>query len=297
MAFQEVADGLDYRLCRYGSSRHMFRGPAKQIDDIVVAILGGSATFGRFVERPYPMLLEQELKQPVANLGCMHAGPEAFFRDPVVDEVCNRAQVVVVQIMGAQNTSNAFYEVHPRRNDRFLSATDRLCGLFPGIDLADVHFTGHLLRQLRRANPASFEDMIGAVRQAWVARMKTLIDRIDVPVVLLWLADKAPVATGAEATDVPAAAAGSPGLVNRQMIEQIRPLAVQVIECVCPVTADSTVAGRPLAAPGGRLFGPGLLGVDAHAQAAVSLSAALRPVLQARSGKRSAQSRTTPRSR
>ncbi|MEM6638222.1 MAG: DUF6473 family protein [Pseudomonadota bacterium] len=293
MAFQEVVDGLDYRLCRYGSSRHTFRGPAQQIDDIAIAVLGGSETFGRFIDRPYPMLLEQELERPVVNLGCMHAGPEAFFRDPVVDEVCNRAQVVVIQIMGAQNTSNAFYDVHPRRNDRFLSASDRLRCLFAGVDLADVHFTGHLLRQLRRANTAAFEDMIGAVRQAWVTRMKSLIGRIDLPVVLFWLADKAPAAPGAGPTDLPAAATAAPGLINRPMIEQIRPLAVQVIECVCPAADDSTFVGNPFTAPGGRLFGPGLFGEHTHAQAANALAAALRPVLQARSGKGPAQPRAT----
>ena len=50
-----------------------------------------------------------------------HRRYSVFVNEPTVIDICSKALVTVVQLMGAQNTSNRFYAVHPRRNDRFLA--------------------------------------------------------------------------------------------------------------------------------------------------------------------------------
>ena len=69
---------LDYRPCRYGSSRLLFRGPKKTPKDPYVAFLGGSETYGKFVTSPFPDLTGPDLGVSHINLGCHNAGLDAF---------------------------------------------------------------------------------------------------------------------------------------------------------------------------------------------------------------------------
>ncbi len=141
--------GLDYQPCRYGASRTLFRGPAKSLDGRYVAVLGGTEVYGRFVEQPFPDLLERRLNRTTVNFGCMNAGLDVFINDPVIMRACTQAALTVVQIVGAQNMSNRFYTVHPRRNDRFLRPARRMTEIWPDVDFSEIHFTRHLLKTLR----------------------------------------------------------------------------------------------------------------------------------------------------
>ncbi len=113
---------LDYYPCRYGASKLMFRGPRRKADGTHVAVLGGCETYGKFIAHPYPDLLEKAVGRPVLNLGLQNAGVDVFLQDKTVGELCQSAAVTVIELTGAHNTSNRFYGVHPRRNDRFLRA-------------------------------------------------------------------------------------------------------------------------------------------------------------------------------
>lgn len=183
---------LDYRLCEYDGSRLTFRGPKRQISEPFVAVLGGTETFGKFVPRPFSDRLEDLIGVPCVNLGVQGAGLDAFAHDLGVLSLAGRAQAVVVQALSAHTMSNRFYTVHPRRNDRFLRASNRMKSLFRGVDFTEFHFTNHMLRALAERQPDSFMLLAQELQQAWVARMRLLIDRIGRPVVLLWMADHAP---------------------------------------------------------------------------------------------------------
>lgn len=65
------------------------------------------------------------------------------------------------------------------------------------------------------------------LKDAWVARMRTMVQRIEGDVVLFWLADHSP-------DDVVAcnAIGGDPLFVDREMLEEIRPLVSDVVEIV-----------------------------------------------------------------
>ncbi len=209
-------EALDYNPCRYGTSRLLFRGPQRDLHGGYVACLGGSETFGQFIPHPYPSLLEEALDLPCANLGCRDAGVDTFMTCPGLIEIAGKAQVTVIQVLGAANMSNRLYNVDPRRNHRFIRATKRLKELYPEVDFREFELTGHMLTALARVCQTRLQSVRREVQTAWVSRMKTLIERINGPVVLLWLSDHRPYSkeTGGTITQ-------DPLFVDRAMLNEI----------------------------------------------------------------------------
>jgi hypothetical protein len=186
------AGALDYSPCQYGGSKLQFRGPHRELQQPYCAVIGGTETYGKFVADPYPALLEAETGLHTVNLGCFNAGPDVFLHEPEVFEIAAAAAVTVVQVMGAQNLTNRFYTVHPRRNDRFLRASADLLAMYPEVDFTEFHFTRHLLRTLRSVSANRFEVVAEELRAGWVRRMRELLSRIGGKVILLWQADRPP---------------------------------------------------------------------------------------------------------
>ncbi|MFN7223388.1 MAG: DUF6473 family protein [Paracoccaceae bacterium] len=228
MAFEYPGDGsLDYYPCRYGNSRIMFRGPRRDLERPYVVTLGGTETYGKFVPDPYPALVESGTGCRVVNLGVVNAGLDLYLKDPDVLEVAARAKVAVVQIMGAQNLTNRFYAVHPRRNDRYLHASPLLRTIFREVDFTEFNFTRHMLQTLQSVSVDKFEVLAEELRAAWVARMKALIKSLPCKTVLLWLGDGAPPLPGRR-SDL----THDPLLVDAEMISAVRPLVTQYLEII-----------------------------------------------------------------
>ena len=275
MAYIFPGEGsLDYYPCRYGSSRLLFRGPRRDIDRAYVAVLGGTETYGKFVPLPFPDLIEQELGLPVANLGCMNAGPDVFLNEAAVMQIAAQASVTVVQILGAQNLSNRYYAVHPRRNDRFLGATPLLRTIFPRVDFTEFNFTRHMLMSLQSASADKFEVVAEELRAAWVTRMKLLLSRLGRRVILLWVSDQAP-PSPARRVDL----ARNPLLIDSEMINAIRAPVAGYVEAVFSAAALSQgvegMAFAPMEAPAAA----GLPGPAAHREVADLLMPAIHRLI------------------
>ncbi|WP_300515965.1 DUF6473 family protein [Aliiroseovarius sp.] len=275
MVYQNLGRGaLDYYPCRYGKSKLLLRGPKRKLDGPYVAVLGGTETYGKFVTRPFPQQIEEMLDHRVVNFGCVNAGIDVYVNDRTILEAASKAAVTVVQLTGAQNLSNRFYAVHPRRNDRFLRASNLLKTIYRDVDFTEFSFTRHLLTSLHRVSPDRFAMVEQELKEAWVARMKTLISKIDGKIVLLWMADHAP--AGSESSSIQGS---DPLFVGGEMINELRPFVTDVVEV--RVTQAEIEAGHEgmvyseLEEPAARA----MLGTVAHARAADSLEAALRPHL------------------
>ena len=272
-------DSLDHMPCRYGRSRLLFRGPRRDVSGRYAVVLGGIEAYGRYVPRPYPVLVEAALGLPVVNLGCPNAGPDAWLGDPAVMEIVGRAVVVVVQVPGAADLTNRLYAVHPRRNDRFLRASPLLQTIYRGVDFTDFSFTRHLLQSLHAAGEARFALVAEELRTAWMARMGALLARVPGRKVLLWMADHAP----GPRRDVPL---GEPVLVDAAMMETVGEQADAVVCAVVSARARAQgVAGMvfpAMAEPAAR----GLPGVAAHEEVTAALLPVLRDML--RDGKKGA---------
>lgn len=214
--------------CTYGLSRVPFRGPRKPLEGRYVACLGGSETFGKYLERPWPELLETRLGDTCLNLGCLNAGVDVFLRDAAVKALAHDASATVIQVMGAANMSNRFYRVHPRRNDRFLGPTDALRSLYPEVDFAEIAFTRHLLQVLLRVSEERFDELRVELQRVWLRRMTQLVAEIGGPVLLLWLAEHAPASSGPveDAEEL----RRDPVLVTADMLQALRPQVSAIVE-------------------------------------------------------------------
>lgn len=275
MAFEYPGNGaLDYFPCRYGKSKLMFRGPRRELDGAFCAVLGGTETYGKFIPKPYPALVEQVLGLRMVNFGCINAGVDAYVNDAALIEMASRARVTVVQIVGAANLSNRFYAVHPRRNDRFLRASSLLCTLFREVDFADFHFTRHMLQTLQSVSPEKFEMLADELRVAWVARTRLLLERIGSPTVLLWMADHPP-----GPPQGPAVLTRSPVLVDAQMVAAVKPHATSYVEYVSSPAARALGSAGMAFSPLDELAAAAVPGPAVHAELAQQLAPVLKSLL------------------
>ncbi|MCV3271589.1 DUF6473 family protein [Roseobacter sinensis] len=268
------AGALDYMPCRYGTSKLLFRGPERRLDAPYVAFLGGTATYGKFIKTPYPALVESGLGVNCVNFGIANAGIDVLLNDAVLKDACCRAEVTVVQIFGAQNLSNRFYTVHPRRNDRFVKASSLLHSIYPEVDFAEFHFNKHMLSRLYNVSAERFAAVRNEVQTAWLARMKLLLRKINGKAVLVWFADHAPLPEVDDTIDP--ATGKSPLFVTREMLNDLMPEVAAYAEVV--VTPEAMAAGTE-----GMVFSQleamaaaEMLGPKAHGE----LAQALGPVLQ-----------------
>ncbi|MBF9030836.1 hypothetical protein HKCCE3408_10570 [Rhodobacterales bacterium HKCCE3408] len=247
MSLEQPGHGpLDYVAVTYPGSMAEFRGPPVDFETLDIVCIGGSETFGRFVPHPFPQLLGVALGRKVANFGVMNAGLDLFLHDAAIGTAMNAARAVVLQISGAHMMTNRFYRVHPRRNDRFLRASPALATVYRDTDFTEFHFVRHMLAVLADTSPDRFRLVVQEVQAAWLARMKMLIARLDVPVHLLWIGAHAP---GNAAVAAHLDTGTDPLFVTAPMIEELRPDVASV--CLCP--ADAIELEHPTA---GMFFGP-----------------------------------------
>ena len=221
---------IDYKNYRFGRSRQRFRGPKPNLDTPYIAFIGGSETYGKFVEAPFPQLVEQKVGVTCANWGSAEAGPGFFIKDPVILEATSCAEIAVIAVMGAVNNSNRLYSVFKRRNARLRSTNQMLDILFPELDLGQFRFAHNMLYKLYKANPSNFKAVQLELREAWKARMRELLDDIETVRVLLWISTRTP--DEEFSVDEKSAYVTPPAFVDREMLEAVAPMADLVIEYV-----------------------------------------------------------------
>jgi hypothetical protein len=225
MTYDVLGPGaLDYLPCQYGTSKLTFRGPQRELKDPYVAFLGGTQTFGKFIERPYPLRVEHLTGVTSVNFGQMNAGLDVFASDPVVLGAARGARITVLEVLGAGNLSNRLYSVHPRRNDRFLRTTPDLEKLYPEVDFSQFNFTQHVLSDLHQRDSHRFATVRRSLQRSWLRRMRQLIATLGGQVVLLRIGDDLRDQTW------PTGRGFGPVLVSDAMIEGVRGAVSAVVD-------------------------------------------------------------------
>lgn len=215
---------LDYLPCRYGTSKLTFRGPRRALEAPYVAFLGGTATFGKFIEQPFPLLVEHLTGVTSVNFGQVNAGLDVFSKDSTVLEAARGAQVTVIEAMGPVNMNNRFYSVHPRRNDRFLHASPDLKQLYYDVDFTQFSFTQHMLRHLYLCDAGRFAQIRHMLEKTWVRRMRRLLTQLSQEVVLVRID-----ASGAE-VGWSMEAGPAPSLITDDMVDRLGPLLSAIVD-------------------------------------------------------------------
>jgi hypothetical protein len=243
LAGADDADRLDFH-GSYPGSGLRFRGPATDVAAPHILCLGGTETFGRFIAEPYPALLAAKLDRPVTNMAVAGAGLDVSTGDGAIQAAIKTATAIVLQVTGAQGLGNRLYTVHPRRNDRFVKASDTLRTIYRDVDFTEFHFTRHMLDHLKALSPERFEILRDELQSAWQKRMLRFLENAPAPVHLLWLAQRDP--------DMPEPEHGlgeEPLFVTRAMLEQVAGKAAS-LSIVTPETdaADLATCGMFFAA-------------------------------------------------
>ncbi|MEO9650512.1 MAG: DUF6473 family protein [Roseobacter sp.] len=271
------AGALNYAPCRYGNSRVLYRGPERRLDVPYVAFIGGTDTYGKFINAPFPALVESDIGLNCVNFGIANAGLDVFLNDGFVMDAVNGSEKTVLQVLGAQNMSNRFYSVHPRRNDRFVKASPILSSIFPEVDFSEFHFTRHMLNALYQVSDERFSLVQNELQTAWSARMKLLLQRMDEGVVLLWFADHSPTEDNSQVVNP--ADCSDPMFVTRGMLDNLRAHVVDFVEVRASQDAlnagtEGMVFGEMETIAAGKIMGP-----RAHGEVALHLGRALHAIL------------------
>lgn len=220
---------INYHVYKWGRLNQIYRGPEPDLTKPYIACLGAAQTFGRYVRRPFPTLLSDELGAQVVNFGTGGAGPGFFMRDSKVMEAANEAKLCVVQVMSARSLSNRLFKVKVRRNAQIKAVSNALEDLFPTVNFSNFTYAHNMLNEMAAKDPNRFEDVERELKSAWVARTRTLLESIEVPTVLLWFSERAP-------EDETKHRGGRamlkyPHFVDREMIDQVSHFADGYVEC------------------------------------------------------------------
>jgi hypothetical protein len=240
---QRDFDVIDYQLfalpsCQ-GKRVFQIRGPEPEslVTDRYFACLGAAFTFGCFSERPYGTLLQEALGIPTLNLGFAGAGPYYFLRfwNDLADYIKN-ARFVTILIMSGRSESNSFFdsggtEVYRLRSDkRTLGAENAWREL------------------LQREDSGVVREAVRETRETWIRNYQDLMVRIDKPKILLWLSERAP-EYSENYENVHSLFGKFPQLVNREMIDRIKPNSDYYVECITkrgmPQPLVSRFTGEP----------------------------------------------------
>ena len=252
---------VDYRMYSLAPTGLWFRGP--ELPELprggYIVCLGAAQTFGCFCEKPFPQLLQEQTGLPVLNLGYGGAGPSFFTKHDSLQPFIQNARLAIVQVMSGRSVSNSLFdsgglEFLQRRSDGVrLSAEAAYARVLSdargAINTAASSPLRRIWRRLIRAYRVKFvQRLVRETRQQWIDDNRSLMNWIGVPTVLLWFSRRAP-DYAIDYSSVAGLFGEFPQLVNRPMVEAVKPRATRYVECVTsrgsPQLLRSRFTGRP----------------------------------------------------
>lgn len=213
---------IDYQLYNINTEIKMpLRGPAP--DELrkgeYIVCVGAAQTFGCYVEEPYPYLLQKELNIPVLNLGVSGAGP-SFFKDREAWlKLMNNAKFAIVQVMSGRSASNSMFKSQGRAMLTRVSDQREIASGFAWEEI------------IKNSSSEQIDFLVQETRKNWEHDMNTLLNKIEVPKILLWFSKRKPNYLE-EHNDVYKLLGEFPQLVNDAMLESVKPSADYYVEAI-----------------------------------------------------------------
>lgn len=242
---------VDYQLWQAWPNGDWLRGPAPAslAPGSYFAAVGAAQTFGCFVGNPWPDLLSQQLGLPALNLGIAGAGPAWFRREPVRALLAN-ARFVVFQVLSGRSADNSRFagggRERVRRTDGRELGADAAWREELQRDLVGV--TNPVWRGLKNRGAAWFgrrevRQLVDETRADWQRQFAALLRETAAPKLLLWWSRRRP-DHRARYHSLASLFGEFPQLVDRSMVEQLRPLANDYVECVTSRGSPQTLLDR-----------------------------------------------------
>lgn len=234
---------VDYQMYRLKGTQERFRGPKPQTLEKgrYFVCLGAAQTLGRFCEKPYPILLQEQFNIPVLNLSEGGAIPDWFLQRRELIDYINNAKFAIIQVMSARTVSNSLFE-------------SRLTGLKvikrdSGVSVsADAAYT----ELIQMKDWDKLRKIVAETRQNWVDSYKHLLEEIKIPKTLLWFSTRKPQCQEnyEELEHEWQLFKAFPQLVNLDMINQIKSHCEEYVECISsrglPQLLVSRFTGKPV---------------------------------------------------
>jgi hypothetical protein len=250
LAYQERDHEIvDYRMFHDPTTGLWLRGPEplRLEDGRYIACVGGAQTFGCFCDRPFPLLLQEALNVPVVNYGIGGAGPSFFLHRDSIFSPLNKAACVIVQVMSGRSESNSVFDT-----GGLAYITRRSDGRRMG---ARAAYQDLLLRNMILGRK-ELKRIVAETRETWIQNYRTLLEKVEAPVVLFWFAMRKP-DYRERYIHVSTLLGGFPHLVNREMLEAIKTGADDYVHCVTdrgmPQRLISRFTGKAAKVDPGRL--------------------------------------------
>src|SRR5580692_10888492 len=257
----EDAGIVDYGYTTLEGCSFAIRGAVERGDNgRNIACLGSAATFGRYIEQPYPQRIGEMLHANVTNLGFGGARFETYLKEPATLAFCKASDLVVLELMSARSYRCDLFQ--PRSHLGGLGAIGRRYA-----DMISAKTPQSPLLQDRLFVDRAYEwgtknlkwDELLAIRTQLLDVYRSdairLIQEIGRPVVLLWISQRSMNAKPQEGS-LDSYSCGFPHFVDRETVQALRPHVVGLVEVVSkrgipsttPYPADekNNQAGKPM---------------------------------------------------
>jgi hypothetical protein len=185
-------------------------------------------------------LLSDRLNLSVVNFGFAGVGPRFFLQPraaPILNYV-NEGKFAIVQVMSARSEDNSLFESKGREQ-----LTRRSNGQRIPAALA--------YEELLAQDVEKLKEIAEETRARWVESYSNLLKAIEVPKILFWFSKRSPDYEESY-SDLRAFFGDFPQLVTSAMMERIRPLGDEYVQCVSargsPQRLISRFTGEPVAA-------------------------------------------------
>jgi hypothetical protein len=234
---------IDYELFQLPETGKV-RGPAPRTlaPGEYFTCVGAAQTFGCFCEEPYPTLLARRLGLPVLNFGLAGAGPRLFLGHEAMLGYINAGRFAVVQVMSGRSEGNSFFDA---------GGSSRLTRRSDGKEIEAVPAYRELLAN---ESVERVQAIVAETRQNWINSFANLLEAIEAPTILFWFSERsADYEESYSERRVRPLFGKFPQLVNRTMIEQIRSMSDEYVECISsrglPQRLVSRFTGEPVTIP------------------------------------------------
>ncbi|MEM0908384.1 MAG: DUF6473 family protein [Pseudomonadota bacterium] len=238
---------LDYGDAEFGVFRQSFRKPPVTPASQYISFIGAAQTYGRYVAKPFPELIEERLDIPCFNLGTGGAGPAQFINDTEVLRAINASELCVIQVMSGRSVNSRYFSIRAVRNAQVKDISPAILSGCPELKDRQITFAHDLLHLVSLENPTLYNAVVEDLRYRWVETYKRLLSVITTQKLLFWFSERTPTDTETNYGDG-RELAKFPHLVNQEMIDEIKGGADAFEMCVSSegMPQDLTRGGQPV---------------------------------------------------